>query len=286
MTDSDSLIDIKITCPACNTKGYIQIKKEIILSSNRGITAVNVAEDLVCEHSFVAYIDRNLAIRDSFICDFKIDLPIVEIKTYEEFVASKDYDVDIIKLNLLPSLMVNVLKGIFMGKKIIIISHNEFISNNFLGFFKNITNDSFPLELRAADRVEYKKNKKLYKDSLILDSTSVINDKDKIINEKNIKIEGAIVQKFFSEPDSKISVILIKNEINKIYILSQALIEFNKNFNEKKRFTLKQALDFFEKEYNFKMQIPFLEFLENVVEKRFNVVLHRTDKVIDFFGVL
>ena len=74
--------------------------------------------------------------------------------------------------------------------------------------------------------------------------------------------------------------------MTKIHILVQALIDFNNSYSKKNPFTLKQILDFYEKEHNLKMQVPFLEFLENIVIKNYNVELHRTDKIIDFFGVL
>ena len=79
----DIMVKVEIRCPACSKVGKVEIEENIISQSVRGITAVNVAEFLVCEHSFVAYIDKNLAVRDCFVADFQIELPQIEQQEIE-----------------------------------------------------------------------------------------------------------------------------------------------------------------------------------------------------------
>jgi hypothetical protein len=69
---------VEIRCPSCAKIGKIEIKESILSQSIRGITAVNIPENLICEHSFIAYIDKNLAVRDCFIADFQIEIPQLE----------------------------------------------------------------------------------------------------------------------------------------------------------------------------------------------------------------
>lgn len=69
MVDDSELV-IKIRCPVCNKRGDLKIKENVIAKSERGIT-VNVANYLICQHSFLVYIDKDLKVKDSFICDFE-----------------------------------------------------------------------------------------------------------------------------------------------------------------------------------------------------------------------
>ena len=69
------MVKVEIRCPSCAKIGKIEIKESILNQSVRGITAVNISERLICEHSFIAYIDKNLDVRDCFIADFQIELP-------------------------------------------------------------------------------------------------------------------------------------------------------------------------------------------------------------------
>lgn len=285
MSDKQLSKNIKVTCPSCAKSGQIKIEGEIVNSVIRGITALNVEQGVICEHNFIAFIDKDYNIKDCFICDYKLELPQVQMIDEAQFSISKEYDIDIVKLSLLPSLMAHVLKGIFIGKRIALIYNNQLIAKNILEFFINITSNTLNLELSIIDKTEYLKNKNNYSDFLVLEENLILNDKDKIINEKDLKIERVIVQRFFAEPDPEISIIIVKDEIFKIYKLVEALINFNENYNKDNLFTMKQALEFFEKRYNFQMQVPYLMFLEDIAEKRFNTILFRTDKFTDFLGL-
>ena len=66
---------LEVRCPSCSNIGYIEISEEEVEKAARGIFAVNISEGIACEHSFVAYIDKNLSVRDTFIADFQLELP-------------------------------------------------------------------------------------------------------------------------------------------------------------------------------------------------------------------
>ena len=58
------MASIKIQCPSCGKKGDFEILDEKIKNVARGLLAVNIAENTICEHSFIAYVDKNFTIRD------------------------------------------------------------------------------------------------------------------------------------------------------------------------------------------------------------------------------
>ncbi len=45
---------IKINCPACNQVGQISVSDEIAKDTLRGLIAINIAENIICSHSFIA----------------------------------------------------------------------------------------------------------------------------------------------------------------------------------------------------------------------------------------
>ncbi|MHA1487210.1 MAG: hypothetical protein ACTSSC_08555, partial [Promethearchaeota archaeon] len=58
---------LEVRCPSCSSRGYIEISEEEVEKAARGVFAVNISEGIVCDHSFVAYIDKNLSVRDTFM---------------------------------------------------------------------------------------------------------------------------------------------------------------------------------------------------------------------------
>ena len=127
----DLTVEVEMSCPECNKRRLVKIEKNLVSKSTSGITAVDVGGSLVCDHSFVAYIDRNLIVRDTFICDFKIQLPQIESELKDDSEVEVDFDLDIIKFNIMPSLLVNVIKGVLEKKEIVILSEKEYLHKQY-----------------------------------------------------------------------------------------------------------------------------------------------------------
>lgn len=280
-------VKVEIRCPVCSKKGEIWVEKNFILESKRGVSAINVSQDLVCEHSFVAYIDKNLDVRDCFICDFKVQIPEIgfkEVKIDEEI--DKDLDLDIIKLNIVPSLMINIISGIIFKKNIVLLSDQEFLNVYFKKFFRYIIADTFKTELVIIKRADYKNDKKKYKDYIVFEGTKIIQDKTKFIKNRKLKIESTIAQKFYSEIDPYTSLIIIKNEVQKVYKLAEQIIEFNDSLEENQDFTTKKIFDHFFSIYQVKMPNDYLQFIIEIAETYFNAELKRPSTIADYFGFM
>ncbi|MFX1381086.1 MAG: hypothetical protein ACFFBP_01470, partial [Promethearchaeota archaeon] len=69
------MVDVEVRCPSCKKVGKIDVQENVILNSQRGITTICVEQSLICNHSFVAYIDTNLDVRDYILSDFTVELP-------------------------------------------------------------------------------------------------------------------------------------------------------------------------------------------------------------------
>jgi len=198
------LTTIKITCPSCKNKGTIEISTESLKNISRGLLAVNVAANTICDHSFIVYLDKNLSIRDYFIADFQLEIPdiapIEEISS-KEIISKDKLNLDAIKLNLSANLITHVLKSIFSNKKVAIISDLSFLNDHILNFFKQLIEGSFDAYLSVISEDDYKSNKKNYKEHIVLNGKNVIRDDEKIINLKKLKVEKHMVNNFFMELD-------------------------------------------------------------------------------------
>ena len=117
-------------------------------------------------------------------------------------------------------------------------------------------------------------------------NSNIIQDKDKILNQKKLKIEKNIVQKFFADNSSTSSVIIIKNEIKKVFILSKKIIEFKENLEPDKLIDSKMLIDYFKSELDIKIQIPYLKHLLEIIRTYFQVDIEITSDTIDFFKLL
>jgi len=105
---------VEIRCPACSKRGNIQLEESVINQSTRGVTAINIDKNQICPHSFVAYIDKNMDIRDCFLTDFQIELPIMETKKIEdkEIPLTGAVDVELIKINIQALELASIIRGI------------------------------------------------------------------------------------------------------------------------------------------------------------------------------
>ena len=261
---------IDVRCPKCSKWENIEIPDDITKQSTKGLLTLNVTSGMICEHSFIVYLDKNLIVRDCFIADFKIEIS-DSLNGQDNSILEADIiKIDLIKLNISEKLIINVFKGIFLGQKILLISDDQFLETHIMNFFTHIFKDSFELKLNIISKEKYMKTQKDYKDYIVLNKQEIIRDKNKIISSKKLEITKSIANKFFKEVDVKASLIIIRNEIYKAYEFSQYLIEIFKNFRDKS-LTSKMIQDHIENKYHERIQISYLKFLFEVIKNYFKV---------------
>ncbi len=276
---------IEIRCPACSKKGYMEIDDSILeRKMERGIMTINLGKNQICEHTFVAYIDNNLNVRDCFLTDFQIEIPELapsQMVQETKIPSSEDVNVDLIKMDFYPLTLTFIIRGGFFNKKILVLSENEFVNSYLKNFFEYIYQNSFNLDLSLMSREKYKKNKKEYEDFLIIDNKKIIRDNDKILDVKKLKIERIIIQRFLSESIPNSSLLILKNEIYKTYIFSKTIVDFIKEFKGEELLS-KDILENLEEVHSVKIQIPYLDFLLEIVKNYFKVEVPKASKISDF----
>lgn len=279
---------LEIRCPSCSARGKIEISEDAIKNISRGVLAVNIAVNMICEHSFIAYVDRNMQIRDYFMADFQLQLPANSSPTLVEdriVPETESIDFDLIRINIPALLIAHVIRATFFGKKIIIISDLGFLYHHIINFFKYIMQNSFDIDITIISSEDYKANKKSYKEFLILQGRDIIQDKDKIIDPKKLEVEKTIAEKFLSEYDLMTSLIMLRNEIHKAYEYSKTIVDLIERRKDKVG-TSKILIDEISKTHDEKIKIPYLKFLVQIVKNYFKVEIPPIDGVSDLLGFL
>ena len=92
---------IKIECPKCKSKNSLKIPKKVINLSKQ-LTTVSIPSELVCEHSFQAFVDKNFRVRGYQNVDFEISN--MEYLEYFDEKEEKSYDIETDHDSLLPFL--------------------------------------------------------------------------------------------------------------------------------------------------------------------------------------
>jgi len=278
---------LEVRCPSCSNRGYIEVSEEEVEKASRGVFAVNVSEGITCEHSFVAYIDKNLSIRDSFIADFQLELPEIPLPQTKEPEISpqlESIDVSLIKLNLTASLLVNAIRAIFFRKKVVILTEQIFMTDQIHRFFDYIMENSFEFSVLVMSEDQHQSEN--FKDSIILKGTKIVQDNKNILNPKKSRIEKSLIRNFLEEYELFPSMINLREIIQKTYELSEVIIEIIKNLKKKEKLVLKKVIEEIGNAHHVTIQIPYLEFLYEIIENYFSIKVPRFNAVTDFLGSL
>lgn len=277
---------LEIRCPICSKWDKIEILDDATKDVKKGLLAVNITPGMICDHSFIAYVDKNLIVREYFIADFKIEAPKVEISQREDIKSlaeAESIKFDLIKLNLPEKLMIFIFNAIFLGKKIIVLLEDRFLHNHIINFFRIAMQDLFDFDLIIMSEESYKKVKIKYDDYIVFKKSNIIHGKSKIFEYKKLGVEKSITQKFLAEYELTTGFIILRNEIQKVYEFSKELADFLSN-NQKVITTTKVLVDRINEKKNERIKKDYLTFLLNIVKNYFKVEIPKIEGVSDFLG--
>lgn len=265
---------IQVVCPDCSNTGNIEISDNAVKNVSRGLLAVYVPADVICPHSFITYVDKNLKIRDYFMADFQLELPdIAPTEKIEDigFTEEKLTDLSLIKLNLSANLMTYILKSILLKKDILLISNETFMNPLILDFFKIITQDNFDFNISFMSEEDFKYISSEFTDFMVFEGSKIINNVNQSINPKKLKVEKKITHNFLSEIDFNSSLIMLKNELQKAYLLSNSIVEYVQKINNINKLNVSKLGKNLEKTHKIKINNDYLEFLLDIVRNYFDV---------------
>jgi hypothetical protein len=278
---------LEVRCPSCASRGYIEVNEEEVKNTTRGLFAVNVAESIICEHSFVAYVDKNLTIRDTFMADFQLNLP--EVTTPRQKVESTPsasfdkIDLSLIKINLTASQISYIIRSILYKKKVVLLTDLAYMIDHVYNFISFITEGSFQANIYVSAESDY--NQVEHGDHIVLKGKEVLLDDDHILDKKS-GIERNIVQKFLNIYDPKESLIFFRNELLLAFNLSQRIIDYINSLGKKEKIYSKKLIENLQNLEGTKIQITYLDFLYEIVEHYFGIDVPKSSDISNFLGSL
>ncbi len=271
MDEFEKWIPIQLQCPICYEKKIIEIPERIISSENRNLININIPRYKICQHAFVVSVDKNFKVHDSESIDF-------DLTSFEKRNKLIPFNINVFKIksNIKPDLLANILYLLLHGKKILLIlrKSNEF-NKEIIHFFQYIFQDSFKIDISIKNKSEYKKEKKNYKNYIVLmryPLRAYIN-KSKI----NFEFEQEIIDSFYKNSDSIGCIISLKNKIQEIYELSQKLSEMNTKAGYIQR---KEAIRYLEDTHFLRIKKDFFYFLMGVVKNYFAINIKLSYEVL------
>ncbi|MFX1274297.1 MAG: hypothetical protein ACFFBP_16200 [Promethearchaeota archaeon] len=191
----------------------------------------------------------------------KIDVDELDLKLNE-------FDMDLIRFNLNPWSLSYILKGIFSKRPILLIFEHEYVNKHLMSFFEFITEDSFKVDISFSTPHNYEKNTGMYKEHLILKGNEILKDDDKLLVKKKLKIEREIVQNFFSEENPKFSLLGIRNDMKKAYILSTKMVPI---INNADKISTKEIAEDLKENFPVDLTLSYLEFLIGILTNYYNI---------------
>jgi hypothetical protein len=230
------------------------------------------------------FINKNFEVRGYQKVDFKIKG--LELK---EKLKPQDIDVFNVKMSLKPEILIQSLNAFLTKRKTLLLISNDLeLKNSLESFFRYIFQGSFKIDLSIQTRKEYKKNKELYIDHVIL-GKKMIGTSKKSLNNK-LKLEKEVVGCFFNDIDSLSSIINLRDKIREFYILSKKIRECFQIRGNPRYFNRKDVIRELENAYYIKIKKDYFFFLNNIVKKYFNVQIlwlqdYIADKIEEMWGI-
>jgi hypothetical protein len=217
----------------------------------------------------VAYIDKNYNVRDSFVSDFKIDLPDVQIQNKGRLDDFRDLDktnLDSLLSEINAVELSSILNGVFSKQNVLLLNDSEVVSQNLHKILDFIFKDTFISNISILNHLEYIRYKWNYDNYEIVDYDEIFDGDKKKKYLKNMKIESAMVKKFLSEEYAKSGLIILRSEIIKAFELSNTIIKILHNHTEMQELTKKDVSESLSEKYGINIQSEYLDFLLEIVK--------------------
>lgn len=263
--------NVDIVCPICHSKKIINIPMRIIDQSKQLISLL-IPTGRVCDHAFVPFIDKHLKVRGYQKLDALLDD--IEPKT-ELTTELKPHDIDVfeIKMNLRPEIMIYVVRGSLLKKRILIVIENnlEFFKDTLFDFFDYIFQKSFDAHVLIHTKKTYKVSKKHYSEYFVLERKGIIGGLKKSLNINELKIEQEIIKEFYRESDSNLGLKNLRDKLREIYTLCHKLLEFYKKQGINHPLQEKKAIRYLEDTHFIKISKGYFKFLVEIIKNYFDI---------------
>ncbi len=263
---------IQVQCPKCSKIGYINVGDENLENIETGLLAIEIAKNFICEHFFVVYIDKNGDVRNYCMADFQLEVKQSVKEGHQLDQQIEDLDLFLIKINIFPQILTYMIKAIVLRKSILIITKDSLLDKHIVKFFDYITQDSFELNLTVITIEKYKKMEVNNDFDIIFQGNKIIRNKSSQFSLEELDTEESIVQKFLQEEDLTTGLVVLKNELTKLFEVAKFIIQLIKEKEErKKKINPKKVVKQIDKNYNLTLSTKYLDLVYSIIQNYFSL---------------
>jgi hypothetical protein len=279
-----------VKCPICNLERKIEIPTNIVNKTSH-LSAVLIPKNIVCEHTFHAFVDKNLTVRGYQKTDFELPIGFEEQRIDENLILESDLVYfETLKWNISPNNLKYLIRGIIFKKNTVFVIPDskedlvEILEKVFNFMFK----DTFKHDITIIKKSIYKKMKKDFKNNTIIGWKKILNDKENIMNENEMEVEEKIVQSFYRKASKYEYITDLEHEIRKIFKISKLIVEIIQNLEKKDDIDVITIKEQLEKNYYIELDIQYLRYLLKVVRYYFKTYtpIHDSNEIPFFLDLL
>jgi len=179
-----------------------------------------------------------------------------------------------LKMNIKPEILIYIVHAYLFRKKIFIPIKKEFYYlilelNNFIDY---IFQKSFTGDILIKSKSQYKRNRQLYEEYIIMYEKDLVNETRKLINSGQLKYETELVRTFYNNCDNNSCVLDLKEKLEGIYILTRHLFNFYERIDNKKPLSPRTLIKHLEESLLVKkIRKQYLYFLTDVIRVYFGL---------------
>ena len=252
-----------------------RLKNKNIPNLSHSLTnAINLIEETIKEIKVGLNKTKKIPVQLDLKLDNKRDNEIRPTDVFE----TKIY---LIKMNIKPESMVNLLKMVFRRKKIVFLIEDNlnYLKETIYRFLDSIFQDSFDSEILLLPKTEYTKFKKHHKGFVVISEKKVLVNDGKENYVKNSKFEKKLIDLFYKNSDPQTGLTVLKKELQEIYELSKEIRKYNEVQNNK--ISRKKMLRHLEQTFFLKIKKNYFNILLGIVNDYFNKEIKFSEDYIE-----
>lgn len=272
--DPDETKKVQLVCPICQKTAFVPIPTYIFERKQAGIAKVQIIPDVVCEHQFVAFIDKNFMARGYDRIDFQLSIKPPEEGEGAESDATPDQPRKIKVTDVVAKFGVYATTYLFhayaANLDIYLVTLPTDAPNLGAALDELFTRvipeglDEHPRDrIRQIDRHQFRKLKVKEEEWLVLDSSGIVSNTP--WKRKKLRFEEDTLKAALGENTEARRVAVIGEALQGVYERVRFVAEL---LAEKKKILDNDLKDALKKQFGEKISKDSFEFLRMMLQRR------------------
>ncbi|KKM88878.1 hypothetical protein LCGC14_1254320 [marine sediment metagenome] len=181
-----------------------------------------------------------------------------------------------LKKNIKSEILIYIVHACLFKKNLLILIKKEVshLIPDLNKFTDYIFQKSFTGKILIKSKSQYKKNRQLYEEYIVMEEKELIKKTRKLINSNQLKYETKIVRKFYNNTDNSLNILNLKERLEGIYIFTKHMFNFYERKDNNKPLSPKIVVKHLEETLSVKkIRKEYLYFLTDVIREYFGLTI-------------